>query len=125
MRSLIGVNLTSEAPDLRLGAGLIIHGRIPWILLAAPWAGVALGAASRFSGRRLSKLGVLSLEIPVVATVSWYVLAGSTLPAHVLAVGVGDPFPAYVLEDQDGVLHEVAAGEKRRPALYVFYRGHW
>jgi hypothetical protein len=123
--ALIGVNLAAESPDLRLGAGLVIHGRIPWIPMAALWGGVALGVASLARGRRLPKLGVLLLEIAPVALVSWYVLAGSVLPAHALAVDVGDPFPAYALEDQDGVLHRRAAREARAPALYIFYRGHW
>lgn len=123
--TLIGVNLTSESPELHLGASLMIRGRIPWILLAPLWGGVVLGVASLFRGRKLPKLGVLLLEILPVAFVSWYVLVGSTLPAHALAVEVGDPFPAYALEDQDGVLHQLAALEKRPPALYIFYRGHW
>lgn len=123
--ALIGANLASESPGLHLGAGLMIRGRIPWIVLAALWGGVALGLASLFRGRKLAKLGVLLLEIPLVAFVSWYVLVGSTLPAHALAVKVGDPFPAYALEDQAGVLHQRAALEKREPALYIFYRGHW
>jgi hypothetical protein len=121
----IGVNLASEAPEAQLGASLIIRGRVPWILLAALWGGVALGAASLLRGRRLPKLAVLLLEIPPVAFVSWYVLVGGMLPAHTLAVEVGDPFPAYALEDQDGVLHQRADLEKRPPALYIFYRGHW
>ena len=121
----IGVSLTSEAPDPRLGASLIIQGRVPWPLLAALWGGVALGVASLLRGRKLPKLGVLLAEIPAVAFVSWYVLVGSTLPAHELAVEVGDPFPAYALEDQDGTLHELAALEPRPPVLYIFYRGHW
>ena len=123
--ALIGVNLASESPDLRLGAGWIIHGRVPGPLLGALWAGVALGVASLLRGRRLPKLGVLLLEIPLVAFVSWYVLVGSAVPAHSLSVDVGEPFPGYALADQDGALHEVAAREKRPPALYIFYRGHW
>ena len=123
--ALIGVNLTSESPDLRLGASLIIRGHIPWILLAVLWGGVALGVASLSRGRKLPKLGVLLLEIAPVAFVSWYVLLGSVLPAHALAIEVGDPFPAYALHDQDGALHERAALEKQPPALYIFYRGHW
>jgi len=123
--ALIGVNLTSESPELDLGAGLIIRGRIPWLLLLTLWGGVALGVASLFRGRPLPKLGVLLLEILPVAYVSWYVLVGSALPAHDLAVEVGEPFPAYELEDQDGGLHQLAALEKRAPALYIFYRGHW
>jgi hypothetical protein len=121
----IGVNLSSESPDLRLGAGLLIQGRVPWLVLAALWVGVALGVASLLRGRTLAKLGVLLLEIPAVAFVSWYVLAGSALPAHDLRVEVGDPFPAYALEDQDGARHQLAALEERPPALYIFYRGHW
>jgi len=123
--ALIGVNLTSESPELHLGAGLIISGRILWILLAVLWGGVALGVASLSRGRTLLKLGVLLLEIAPVAFVSWYVILGSVLPAHTLAIEVGDPFPAYALHDQDGALHERAALEKRPPALYIFYRGHW
>ena len=121
----IGVNLTSESSELHLGASLIIRGRIPWILLAVLWGGVALGVASLSRGRKLPKLGVLLLQIPPVAFVSWYVLVGSVLPAHALAVEVGDPFPDYALEAQDGALHQRAALEKRRPELYIFYRGHW
>ena len=123
--ALIGVNLTSESPELHLGASLIIRGHIPWIPLAALWGGVALGVASLLRGRRLPKLGVLLLEIPAVAFVSWYVIVGSMLPAHALAVEVGDPFPAYALEDQEGAVHQLAALQKRPPALYIFYRGHW
>jgi hypothetical protein len=123
--ALIVMNLASEAPALELGAGLLIRGRIPWILLAALWGGVALGVASLFRGRKLPKLGVLLLEIATVAFVSWYVMVGSVLPAHALAIQVGDPFPAYALKDQDETLHEVAALQKQSPAMYIFYRGHW
>lgn len=123
--ALIGVNLTSETPALHLGAGLIIGGPVPWLPLLTLWGGVALGVASLFRGLALPKLGVLLLEIPPVAYVSWYVLVGSALPAHALAVEVGDPFPAYALEDQDGAVHQLAALEKRTPALYIFYRGYW
>jgi hypothetical protein len=44
---------------------------------------------------------------------------------HVDEVDVGDPFPGYALQDQDGAVHEVASHEKRAPTLYIFYRGHW
>jgi hypothetical protein len=123
--ALIVVNVASEAPDLRLGAGLLIQGRVPWLLLGALWGGVALGLASLLRGRKLPKLGVLLLEIPLVAFVSWYALAGSMLPAHSLSVRVGDPFPAFALQDQDGELHQLTAPHRRPPALYIFYRGHW
>ena len=121
----IVTSLQSVSPDLLPGTGEIIRGRVPWLLLGGLWGGVALGVASLFRGRRLPKLGVLLLEIPPVAYVTWYVLVGSVLPAHAIAVEVGDPFPGYALQDQDGTLHERAALEKRTPALYIFYRGHW
>jgi hypothetical protein len=120
----IVATLGSEAPT-QLGASLLIRGRIPWILLALLWSGVALGVASLFRGSRLPKLPVVLLEIVPVAFVSWYVISGSVLPAHALAIHVDDPFPAYALHDQDDVLHRRAALEKRPPALYIFYRGHW
>jgi hypothetical protein len=119
------LDLTSESPELELDASLIIRGRIPWILLAVLWGGIALGAASLFRGRNPARLGVLLLEIASVGFTSWYVILGSVLPAHALAIEVGDPFPAYALRDQDEALHERAALEKRPPALYIFYRGHW
>ena len=121
----VGVNVTADTPSLGLGAGLIISGRVPWVLLLLLWGGVGLGVASLFRGRVLPKLGVLALQIPPVAYVTWYVIAGSVLPPHTLLVDVGDAFPAYALEDQDGALHQVAALEQRPPALYIFYRGHW
>ena len=34
--ALIGVNLTSESPELRLGASLIIGGRNDWVDIAYP-----------------------------------------------------------------------------------------
>jgi len=123
--ALVGVSLSTDAPDTSLGAGLVIQGRVPWMLLAGLWGGVALGVASLGRGRRLPKLGVLALEIAPAAFVTWYVLVGSALPAHALTLEVGDAFPAYALADQDGVLHRRAVGEKREPALYIFYRGHW
>jgi hypothetical protein len=123
--AVIGLNLASESPELRFGAGQIIHGRVPWLLFGGLWVGVALGVASLVRGRRLPKLAVLLLEIPAAALVSWYVLVGSVVPTHALAVDVGDPFPGYALEDQDGTLHEVASRQERPPALYIFYRGHW
>ncbi len=123
--ALVGVNLSSESPDLTLGAGLLIEGRVPWLLLAVLWGGVALGGASLFRGRKLPKVAVLVLEVVPVAYVSWYVLLGSTLPVHALSVRVGEAFPAYALTDQDGGARQLAVLQKRPPALYVFYRGHW
>ncbi len=123
--ALVGVNLSAETPELGLGAGWIIRGRVPWVVLGALWGGVALGVGSLLRGRKLPRLGALLLEIPPVAFVSWYVLVQSALPPHTLAVDVGDPFPAYALEDQDRALRQLGSLEKRDPALYIFYRGHW
>jgi hypothetical protein len=123
--ALIGVNLTAESPELQLGAGLIIGGRVPWILLAALWGGVALGVASLVRGRNLAKLAVLLVEVASVGFVSWYMILGSAVPAHAVAIDVGEPFPAFALHDQDGALHQHTSLEKRPPALFVFYRGHW
>jgi hypothetical protein len=123
--AMLGVNLTADSSELLPGAGQIIRGRVPWLLLAGLWGGVALAVASLFRGRSLPKLGLLLLEVPPVLYVTSYVLFLSVLPAHTLAVEVGDPFPGYALEDQDGSFHESASLEKRTPALYIFYRGHW
>ena len=39
-------------------------------------------------------------------------------------VGVGDIAPDFTLEDQDGRKHTLSA-QRGRPAVLVFYRGHW
>ena len=118
-------NVETDAPNLGLGAGLIIQGGTPWILLSLLGVGVALGVASLYRGRKWPQLGVLLVELPGVAFISWYVFVGGAYPAHALNIEVGSPFPAYALQDQDETLHQVAALEKRAPALYIFYRGHW
>ena len=51
--ALMGLNLSSGSPNLTLGAGLLIEGRVPWVLLAVLWGGVALAGASLFRGRKL------------------------------------------------------------------------
>ncbi len=123
--AVVGVGVAAEVPDPRLGAGEIIYGRVPWLLLGVLWVGVTLAAVALFRGRRLPELGVLLLEIAPVAYVTWYVLVGSAVPPHTLTVDVGDAFPGYALVDQDGARREVASGERRAPALYIFYRGGW
>jgi hypothetical protein len=68
--ALIGVSVNSYTSELPLGAGQIIHGRVPWLLFAGLWGGVALGVVSLFRGRRLPKLGVLLVEIAAVGYAS-------------------------------------------------------
>ena len=123
--ALIGAGVSAETSELPFGARQIIHGRVPWLIFGLLWGGVALGVASLFRGRHWPKLGVLVLEIVPVSLFTWYVVALSALPANTLSVAVGDPFPSYALQDQDGTLREVAALEPRPPALYIFYRGDW
>jgi hypothetical protein len=116
-----------SAQDGRLPFGYeqLIHARIPWILLGLLWTGTALGVAAVMRRRGLLNATVLFLELPLVALASWYFLAFSTLPAHELAIGVGDPFPPYSLVDQDGALHEFDGATPHDPTLYIFYRGDW
>jgi hypothetical protein len=118
--------LGSQVPVLLPGTRQLIHARIPWLLLGLLWAGSALGLVALLRHFRAVEIGVLALELPLVALASWYFLAGSFLPAHeALKVVPGQPFPAYALPDQDGVLQRFVPAAARAPALYVFYRGDW
>ena len=123
---VILLNLASQAPDLQLGFRQMIHARVPWLLLGLLWTGGALGVAALARRFAVYKLGLLLLELPLLALASWYFLVGSYLPAHdALAVSVGEPFPGYSLPDQDGELRHFDPASARAPALYVFYRRDW
>ena len=116
---------TAVSPELLFGYEQLIHARIPWLLLGALWLGAMLGLLSLRRGRRWFHYPVLGVELLLAGGLSFYMLAGSFLPESELRVAVGDAFPSYALLDQDERLHNLAAGEPRKPALYVFYRGDW
>ena len=116
---------TAVSPELLFGYEQLIHARIPWLLLGALWLGAMLGLLSLRRGRRWFYYPVLGVELLLAGGLSFYMLAGSFLPESELRVAVGDAFPSYALLDQDERLHNLAAGEPRKPALYVFYRGDW
>ncbi len=122
---LMGVVAGSEQGELRFGFEQLIHARIPGLLLASLVGGAALGVVSLVRVRRWYTWAVVPVEVFFAAILSWYFLSFSFLPAHQLALSVGDAFPSYALVDQDGKLHRVEAATPRRPALYVFYRGDW
>jgi len=122
---LFVLGVTVDVPQLEFGAGWIIAGRVPWLLLSLLWGGLALGVVSLWWGRRAPKIAVVALEIVPVVYLTWYLLMGVPAGADAIAIDVGEPFPSYALEDQDRVLHGRAEGDARSPALYIFYRGHW
>ena len=114
---------TTEA--LRLGHEQMIHARTPWLVLGALGVGCALGLGSIVQKRAWHKVPVVGLELALTGLLTWYFASFSFLPPHELQVGVGDPFPAYSLPDQDGRVHAVEASAPRGPTLYIFYRGDW
>lgn len=118
-------NMLAASGELRFGWEQMIHARIPWLLLSALALGSALGIASIVRRRAWYKYPVVGVELLLSGLLTWYFVSLSFLPPHELRIDSGEPFPAYTLRDQDGRLHVVAAGESRRPALYVFYRGDW
>ena len=122
---LILLHLASPTPELWPGYRQMIHARVPWLLLGLLWAGGALGLAALLRRFRWGRLGVVLLELPLIALASWYFLSFSYLPPHELKVAPGAPFPAYALPDQDGELRRFEPATARGPALYVFYRGDW
>lgn len=123
----VGWLLTAMSPSEELVPGFeqIIHANIPWLVLVSLWVGGALGIAALVRRRRWLSFGIVGVELLLVGLVSFYFLRISWLPEHELAVGLGEPFPAYELVDQDGKLHASAIDVPREPALYIFYRGDW
>jgi hypothetical protein len=122
---VILLHLGSPTPELWPGYRQMIHARIPWLLLGFLWGGGLLGVAALLRRFRWPKLGVVLLELPLIALASWYFLAFSFLPSHELEISPGMPFPAYALRDHDGELRRFEPAAARRPALYIFYRGDW
>ncbi len=121
----VGNISASEQGELGFGFEQMIHARIPWLLLAPPLVGAALGIFSLVRARRWYKWAIVPVEVFFAVYFIWYFTSISFLPEHQLALDVGDPFPAYSLVDQDGAVHAVESGIERKPALYVFYRGDW
>lgn len=117
-------NLGAEDGELRFGFEQVIHARIPWLVLGLLWGGFGLGIAAVVRRGSVPRFLVVGLELLPVAVVSWHVVF-SFLPSHVLALEVGDAFPAYALKDHDGVLRDVPPSAEGAPALYIFYRGDW
>lgn len=47
------------------------------------------------------------------------------VPKRSPPVGVGEVAPDFTLEDQNGRPHPLSAQRGKRPAVLIFYRGHW
>jgi hypothetical protein len=122
---IVFANLGYSGGEPAFGFQQIVHARIPWLLLAAVWAGGALGIFSLIRKHRFWKYIVVVPELAVVAFVSFMFLQMSWLPAHELDIKVGEAFPSYALLDQDENLQRVQASTARSSALYIFYRGDW
>jgi hypothetical protein len=121
----VGNVAVSQQGELGFGFQQLIHARIPWLLVVPPLVGAALGVWSLVRARRWYKWVIVPVEVFFAALLTWYFTSFSFLPEHHLALSVGDAFPSYSLVDQDRQRHTVEAATDRRPALYVFYRGHW
>jgi hypothetical protein len=121
----VGNVIVSQQGELGFGFQQMIHARIPWLLLAPPLIGAALGVFSLVRARRWYKWLIVPVEVVFAGLMTWYFTSFSFLPEHQLALSVGEPFPSYSLVDQDSTVHAVESGTDRRPALYIFYRGDW
>ena len=84
-----------------------------------------LGIWSLVQARRWYKWVIVPVELALAGLLTFYLTSASFLPEHRLALSVGDPFPSYLLFDQDGKLHAHDASAQGGPALYIFYRGDW
>jgi hypothetical protein len=115
----------SDRGVLAPGFEQMIHAEIPWLLVSALVAGVLLGVVSVVRKRSWPKVGLVTIEVVVAAFALFFFLDLTRLPAHPLAVHVGERFPAYSLTDQDGAVHTNESDGRRGAALYVFYRGDW
>ena len=121
----VGNLFLSDQGQLVLGAGQVIHPRIPWLLIGSLGAGSALGIWSLVRARRWYKWVIVPVELLLAGVLTFNLTSAGSVPRQELELSVGDPFPSYSLTDQDGELHAVQASADRRPALYIFYRGDW
>ena len=120
-----GNAVLSDEGELGFGFQQMILARLPWGLLVPALAGSALGVWSLVRRQRWYMWGIVPIEVGLAGLLTWYITSFSFLPEHRLAVSVGDAFPPYSLLDQDGKLHTIESGSRRRRALYIFYRGDW
>jgi hypothetical protein len=121
----VGNLFLSDQGQLVLGAGQVIHPRIPWLLIGSLGAGSVLGIWSLMRARRWYKWVIVPVELLLAGVLTFNLTSAGFMPRQELALSVGDPFPSYSLTDQDGELHFVQASTDRPPALYIFYRGDW
>ena len=121
----VGAGAGSEQGEFLFGFEQLTHARIPWLLLGPLIGGATLGVISLVRSRRWYMWGVVPVEVFFAVLLTWYFVSFSFLPTHGLALSVGDAFPTYSLIDQDGKLHQVESATRRRPALFIFYRGDW
>jgi len=117
--------ILGDSGRLAVGYRQMVHAEVPYLLIGALALGVMLGIAAVVRRRSLSRIVVVGLEAVVLSFFLYLVFDMTVLPAHELAVSVGDSFPAYALPDQDEVVHTTTVGEARAPGLYIFYRGDW
>ncbi len=122
--ALVITNMLAEG-TLPLGYEQMIHARIPWLILAALTLGCGLGIASLVRRRSVARYAIVGVELALGGLLASYFVTLSFLPAHSLALEVGDPFPVHSLRDQDGTIRATGAAAGEGSALYVFYRGDW
>jgi hypothetical protein len=107
------------------GTRTLMHAATPWPFVIALAVGGLLGLAALWRRRTWGRGGVVVVEILLVFLGMQFFFADSRLPHHELSLGIGDPFPAYELPDQDGRLRSGPADGSEKAKLFIFYRGDW
>lgn len=115
----------SSGSELPAGARILLHSATPWPLVIALAAGGLLGVLALWRRPSIAKGAVVAIELLAVAVGLRFFFGMSVLPDHELSVGVGDSFPTYALQDQDGRLHSGPADGSNKAKLFIFYRGDW
>jgi hypothetical protein len=115
----------SGGPGLPAGTRILLHSPMPWPFVLALAAGGLLGILALWRRPSIGKGAVVAIELLAVAAGLRFFLGMNALPEHELSVRVGDPFPSYALQDQDGRLHSGPADASDKAKLFIFYRGDW
>jgi peroxiredoxin len=111
-----------------------IHDRIPWPAFALLAAALILSIAGLraalglYSPHRKLGLGLLAFFFCIVVGVEGgrfvsYAMRVTMNPPFTLNLGVGNPFPSFALDDQNGSLHRGPTPTDAPATLIVVYRG--
>jgi hypothetical protein len=98
--------------------------RYPYEQYVLVAASVVFGLLAAIANPNAVTLGLLALEVAVLALVVWYLGVGSPFPDEQVGIQIGQRFPDFTLLDSEGKPFHSRVELRDTAALYISYRGH-